>query len=37
MGITTAPPVFDATSIYETDQLGGDDAPLEGIVVRISK
>lgn len=34
---TKAPPVFDATSIYVTEQLGGDDSPLQGIIVRIPK
>lgn len=37
MGATTAPPIFDAGAIYETDQLGGEDAPLEGIIVSIPK
>lgn len=37
MGATTAPPIFDANSIYETGQLGGEDSPLEGIIVSIPK
>jgi hypothetical protein len=34
---TKAPPVFDATSIYVTEQLGGDDSPLQGVIVRLPK
>ena len=36
-GATTAPPIFDANSIYESGQLGGEDAPLEGIIVSLPK
>jgi hypothetical protein len=34
---TQAPPVFDATSIYAAEQMGGVDSPLQGIIVQIPK
>ncbi len=34
---TKAPPVFDATSIYVAEQMGGEDAPLQGVIIRRPK
>lgn len=34
---TKVPPVFDATSIYVAAQVGGEDAPLQGVILRTPK
>lgn len=37
LSATKVPPVFDATSIYVAEQMGGDDAPLQGVIIRRPK